>query len=192
MANETLTNEEVEGILESLASVSTEAISQELIDEATRFGTVPTGDYRLEVSKKEWRFAYQPDAATGKAQPSRIRAHLQLTVKDPQKGMKKIGTIFPDASPEIVRQANGQMDNKSKLWLQLAKIHNAGKRGISHLALFDEIGKYPYNGKVKELFVVPQSDGTERLLPGTMVEIAEWRGKGYRSLNVVNSVTEVK
>lgn len=184
-------NEGVEDILSAYADVLNEQTSDEHIRESTAFGTVPTGVYKLIVAKKELRAAYKP-RPDGSVPPQRLRAHLQITVVDKESG-KRLGTVFTDASPQIRRYENGGMDSQARLWGQFAQIHEAKQRSLTVKQIFEEVGAFPYQGQVKELFRVPQPDGREKLqAPAGDEQTKEWREAGYSAMNVVNSVQALK
>jgi len=176
----------VDSILAAYADVLDEQTSEEFIRESTAFGTTPSGDYMVEVAKKEWRHEYREFGGVQK--PPRLRAHLQLTVRDISTGAKK-GVVFTDASPLMRRYESGTMDNQAKLWGHLGKIHDAAKRGLTARQLFDEIGAFPYKATISELFFVSDGNGGEKpTREKDAAKVAALKAEGTRSMNVVDSL----
>lgn len=181
---------DVDSILAAYANVLEEQTSEEFIREATAFGTTPSGEYLMDVAKKEWRHEYKP-FGNALPKPARLRAHLQLTVKDMTTGQRK-GVVFTDASPIIGRYDSGSMDNPSKLWGQLALAHDAAKRGLTARELYEEIGKFAYRSSVTELFLVPGENGREKWERTKDPEqVKQYKASGVRAMNVVDNFKQV-
>lgn len=182
----------VESILESYADVLEEQTDPNVVREATEFGTVPTGTYRGQVAKKEWRDTYKE--FNGRTRSPRLRASLQVKLVDPTTGARK-GMVFPEASPIVVRYQSGQMDVMSSLWGQLALIHDAPKRGLTAGKLFDEIGNFEYDFYVQEKFIdesLPDGDKEKFKTAATPEDSKKYREAGFKARNEVRRITAVK
>jgi hypothetical protein len=163
-----------------------EHASAGLIDEGSRRATVRTGHYALQVRGYEG----QKDA------DGRKSARLRADVFD-EKGARK-GNIFFTVSWQTRRTKTGKLDRASRLWAQLCKAlypqESAASLESKPVAdILNTAVKYPIRGFISEAFEVGQDPNGNAIWDEPRGEdasekIADYRAKGYRAINTVQSL----
>ena len=168
------------------------ASSSNVVREANAPRTVQTGSYTLQASKAEGKtWSNETNVREG--------VHFQLSVL---KGERKVGTVFADMSWQEARYKNGNLDTKSKLWLQLIKATNPDLKpdeqaNLTVQQVVDAATKYPFSGYVMEQYMVPATEDDKangyymefkRKSAKTEDEAAEYRKAGYKVVNTLSNV----
>lgn len=174
----------VQDIEQTYQELLDQQTSEEYVREGTSFATVPSGSYRLEVTKKEVRTAYKPDPNTGAQKPDRFRVHCTGAVYDLENG-KKVGTVFFDASPIEARTDSGKLDTASRLWGHLYKAHSANGHRPTNREVIERLDAFPYKAYITEAF--RKADGS-LTTPQSAEEKQELVESGAESINFVRSL----
>ena len=168
------------------------ASSSSAVREANASRTVQTGSYTLLVSKAEGKtWSNETNVREG--------VHFTLSIL---KGEKKIGTVFTDMSWIEARFKNGNLDTKSKLWLQLVKATHSDLKpdeqaNLTVQQVIDAATKYPFSGYVIEQYMVPATDEDKangyyaefkRKSAKTEDEAVEYRKAGYKVVNTLSNI----
>lgn len=168
------------------------ASSEGALREANASRTVPTGSYTLQATKAEGKvWSNETNKREG--------VHFTIAIK---KGEKRIGTVFPDMSWVEVRTKKGELDGKSKLWLQLTKaVYPEMKanevKELTVQQVIDAALKYPFSGYVMEQFVTPATEedkasgwfmDTKKRSARTPEQTVEWTKAGYPKVNTLSNV----
>lgn len=166
--------------------------SPNTIAEALRFRTAPTGSYTLQVAKAEGKI-WQNETNT------RNGAHLTVSIL---KGGKKVGTSFADVSWQEVRNAEGNLDNKYKLWSQYLKALFPDLKAeqlaeLNNGEVIKAMQAFPVSGYVQLQYVVPATPedkargyflDTKRQSAKTEEQEKEYREAGYKQVNSILNV----
>jgi hypothetical protein len=106
--------------------------------------TVPEGNYLLNVMKAA------PELASDKSPwEGRLMVRCRIDCIDKTTNLR-VGSVFADLSPDVIRTDSGRQDPASVLWanaVQTLKMPNASKREI-----IDSLTKFPFEGFVTRTF----------------------------------------
>lgn len=170
-----------------LEEMFNEFASVGMIKEGNQRDNVPSGSYRLQVTKWEAREVEESNGGKRKF------AHLTVTCTD--KDGKRRGTIFPNVSWQTRRnEFDGKPDKQSRLYSQLAKavfptltdIEIADKAVPT---VMDTAMLYPVEGYVSERF--KDSEGNWYSAK-TAEDAKAYREKGYDAISILNNFSKAK
>lgn len=190
----------VENYFESFADKSA-------MEEAARFRTIPTGTYRMQVTKHEgiyleydprgfWKrvFADDHEVKPGWRPGVRLTGSIFKT-DDPS---KKLRVMRIDASWDAKRDGKtGEYDKFFKRWEQLTralfpqlKPEERAQKPVGEV--IKALMLYPVGVYVSEAFQVPAIDGSnEWKTPKTSEEVKQYKEAGYKAENFIQNVTKV-
>jgi len=181
--------------LPSLEELYNTYTSEELAKEATRFGTIQTGTYDVQITEAELRpnqadadYAAKDDTTPeNRARVARPRFHLTINLSD--NGAKK-GTIFADASHVVMRTKGGQLDAQSALFGQLENGVTAKGEKLSVPEVIKAAKTYVWKGKVEEVFILDGAeDPKQRFKTATTPEQrAQYTTEGRQPINRLRRV----
>ena len=172
------------------------ASSSNVVAEANRFRTAPTGSYTLQATTIEGKvWTNETNVRKG--------AHLTVSIL---KGGKKIATAFSDVSWQEVRTQKGSLDNKSKLWLQYTRALFPDLKADELAALttgevIKAMQSYPVSGYVAEQFVVAATAedkargyflDTKKVTAKTEEDEKLYREQGSKVVNTIMNVYPLK
>ena len=167
-------------IYEQYGSVrSQKATNADLVESHEEFPTVPTGSYRVELTKKEWR-----PAGDKSPWPGRLMATGRWVVYGPTG--QKLATSLWDLSPEKRVDDNGRLDTQYRLWLQAATALDMAKSTPADI--FEMLESIPYQAKINLLFKTSAGWRTA----GNDSDAASYREAGYTGKTFLNKLEAVK
>lgn len=178
-----------ENIPVSLEELHSAKASASALSEANSFRTVPTNYYRLQGTKYD---------ASRNARTNR----LTLAAKaDAYKEDKRLGSVGFFISPEVGRTSAGKLDREFRLFNQLARVLFPEYKTDIELAqvdaaqLMERFTQYPCGAYITETFA-SEPDGLtgkkQYFDAKTEAEAKEYREKGWKAANYVQSVGKVK
>lgn len=181
-------------VLPSLEDLYNTYTSEELAKEATRFGTMPTDTYDLQITDAELRpnqsdadyAAREETTPENKARVARTRFHL--TFKVSQNGTGR-GTLFADASPIILRDKGGRLDAQSSLFGQLEYGVTPKGEKLAVPEVIKAAKTYQWKGKVEETFIKETDDPKDRFkVANTPEQRAQYTQEGRQPINRIRRV----
>ena len=176
--------------------------------EASRFKTVPTGTYKLQVTKREGRY-YELKAGrngefwsavfgeTTEVNPN-WRKGVKLTASVLGEEDKKLATTNIEASWEAKRDpSNGKLDKLFNKWEQLTRalypnLKPEERAQKSTGDVLQGVSQYPVKAYITESFQIPGVDGSMRwTTPKNDEEAKTFREAGYKVSNFVVNISKI-
>lgn len=174
------------------------------MEEASRFRTIPTGSYLMQVTKYEgiyleldprgfWKRVFTEDNTN--VDPSwRPGVRYSGVVYNPTDPAKKLRTMYIDASWDNKRDPKtGELDKYFKRWEQLkrAMFPQSKNEEKSVGDVTQALLQYPVSVKVTESFHVEAIDGSKQWKTPTQAEeIKQYREAGYKCENFIQAVSK--
>lgn len=176
--------------------------------EASRFKTVPTGSYQLQVTKREGRY-YELKAGRNGEFWSGVFSDATEVNPDWRKGVKltaavtngegkKLSTVNIEASWEAKRDPqSGKLDKLFNKWEQLTRALypnlKAEERAQKSTGdVLQALNQFPVKAYITETFQVPAVDGSNKwITPATDEEAKQYREAGYKVANFVVNISKV-
>ena len=146
--------------------------------EAAAYPTVPTGPYRVQVTKYDGKkFDNDP----------RPYAHLTVSIQD-ETGTKKLSTAFVDVTWIEGRTEEGKLDRGIKFWEQITRALypdlNAVERAAKDVGtVLNDVKQYPLSAYVMEKFKVGEKWVTTKVVE----EAKGYRESGARVINTISN-----
>ena len=172
----------------SLEELFNETASAAALAEANAFRTVPTNYYKLQGTKF--------DASRN------ARGRLTISCKaDVYKEDKKVGSVSFYISNEVQRTSAGKLDREFRLYNQMARVLYPEYKTDAELAtvkvgeLLQRFQSFPIGAYITETFSSPDAglDGKKSYFDAkTEAEAKEYREKGWKANNYVQSIGKVK
>lgn len=158
---------------------------------ANQYRTIPSGDYRLQVTNYRVSRDSREAFPSGDPNPNYGRVMVDLTIECYQEGERK-GVVFVTVSPEKKLTKEGYPDRFWAPWCSL--VIALGQGGQSAATVLEAAKAYPIEGRVSERFTVDDVEPTQyvTVAPGDVEKAAELRGKGYQAKNVVRKFKAIK
>lgn len=182
-----------------------EFVDSSAVAELARFKTIPTGNYPLQVTKRDgvyftkhekgyWQVVFAEEGAS--VDPNwRKGVRLQGAVLNADG--KKMTTVRVDASWEVKRDNEGKIDSLTRRWDQISKalfptLKPEERATKSTGDVLQALSQYPVGAYITEAFHVPAMDGSKRwTTPKSDDEAKAYREAGYDAKNFVQSITKV-
>lgn len=176
--------------------------------EASRFKTVPTGTYQLQVTKREGRY-YELKAGRNGEFWSGVftdttdvnpqwRKGVKLSASVLNEEGKKLATTNIEASWEAKRDPqSGKLDKLFNKWEQLTRALYPNLKPEERAAkstgdVLNALSQYPVKAYITESFQVPGVDGsTKWTTPKSDEEAKTFREAGYKVANFVVNISKV-
>ena len=171
----------------SMEELFSQYAAETAIQEASRFATVATDKYPIQITKAE-----------GRKYPERTVAHFQADVLSTDGSNKKRATVFFDASWIEKRTEKGDQDRHFRLWNQISRavypeLTDTQRAAKSVAETMEMASKYPLLAYITESYEVPDAKGPGRsgwLTPKNDEERARFKSAGYKARNLVQSVSK--
>ena len=189
-----------------------EAYFQEFADssamqEASRFKTVPTGNYQAQVTKREGRYFelkvgksgeyWSPVFSDSTEVNLNWRKGVNLSADLFNGSDKKVSSVRIEASWEAKRDArNGKLDRLFTRWEQITRALYPNLKAEERAAkstgdVLTALSQYPVKVYITETFKVPAIDGSNKwITPATEEETKQYREAGYEVRNFVVNISK--
>lgn len=172
----------------SLEELFNETASASALAEANAFRTVPTNYYKIQGTS----FSANRNA----------KGRLVINCKaDVLKEDKKVGTVSFYVSSEAGRTSTGRLDREFRLYSQMVRVLYPDIKDEAQLAqlkvgdVLQKFTTYPVGAFITETFASDPSpiDGKKTYFDAkTEAEAKEYREKGWKASNYVQSIGKVK
>lgn len=171
----------------SLEELFNETASVAALAEANAFRTVPTNYYKLQGTKFDGS--------------RNAKGRLTISCKaDVHKEDKRVGSVSFYVSSEVGRTSAGKLDREFRLYNQLARVlypeykTDAEIGSVKVGELMQRFTSYPVGAYITETFASePGIDGKKSYFDAkTDAEAKEYREKGWKPSNYVQSIGKVK
>ena len=154
--------------------------------EASRFRTLPTGSYPIQIKKHEGTKFNGSD-----------RLIVHFTADALNENGKKAATVFFNATWIPEKNDKGELDRVFKLWEQLTralfpelKAEERSKKSVGEV--INAAMSYPVKAYITESYHVPAIDGSKKwTTPRTAEEVVQYKTAGYEARNYVQNIGRV-